>query len=66
MKIKNLTASAMELGDGRMIGAQSERKYGQKDLTERDKKRVKEGLLEIVETVPAATAEDTNKKEGKK
>lgn len=65
MKIKNLTDSAIELGDGQMIGALAERKYGRKELTERDQKRVEKGLLEIVEPIPTDEVIN-NKKEGKK
>lgn len=53
MKIKNLSDTPIDLGDGRMIGANAVRKYGLKQLTDRDQKRFERGLLEVVKEIPA-------------
>ena len=65
MKIKNLTDSAIELGDGRMIGAGAERKYGLKELSQRDQQRLDKGSLAIVEPIPVEAGKN-NKKENDK
>lgn len=65
MNVKNLVGFPVQLGDGRMIGASGTnsdtRKYGKKELTERDQKRVDNGKLEVVKEL-SADAETINKK----
>jgi hypothetical protein len=54
MKVKSLAHYPQQLGDERMIGAAgtvaaSEREYDLPELTREDKRRVKRGLLEVVQ-----------------
>lgn len=58
MKVKNLTNYPQQLGDGHIIGATAttdERDYGLDKLTTRDRQRVKEGRLEVIEELPKET-----------
>lgn len=56
MKIKNLLNTPLQLGDRRMIGAagtsSETREYGLPELTDRDKRRVGQGALQVVEESP--------------
>lgn len=53
MKVKNLTASTMMLGDDRVIGAsgttEAVRAYHRSELSEKDKSRVESGELLVIE-----------------
>lgn len=64
MDVKNLLSFPVRLDDGRMIGASGTnsdtRKYGKKELTERDQKRFENGKLEVIKYLPA-DAETTSK-----
>ncbi len=53
MKVKNITDSPMQLGDGRMIGVNDERDYDLQELTMRDRKRFESGKLEVIKELPA-------------
>ena len=61
MKIKNLADFPQQLEDGRVIGAtgtkEDTREYALEELAKEDKKRVKNGLLTVVEEVEANTVE---------
>lgn len=52
MRIKNLLNTPLQLGDRRMIGAagtrSEEREFGLPELTDRDKRRIDQGILQVV------------------
>jgi hypothetical protein len=64
MKVKNLTEYPMQLGDGRAIGAGSEREYGLPELTERDQRRFQKGQLLATKEIPADAEKSAEKPNG--
>ncbi len=71
MKVKNLLAFPVRLDDGKMIGgagtSSDTRKYGKRELTERDQKRFEGGKLEVINDLPANPEQtETSKSDGGK